>query len=122
MDFSRWTEIMPTNQNRTRPKPTSSQGSTALATNQNNWTFLSNHGHVLICLAQNPEMRLRDIAIAVGITERAVIRIITELEDGGYVSKERIGRRNRYTVKADKPLRHPLEAHHSVKTILSLAK
>jgi DNA-binding MarR family transcriptional regulator len=83
---------------------------------------LSNHGHVLICLAQNPEMRLRDIAIAVGITERAVIRIITELEDGGYVSKERIGRRNRYTVKADRPLRHPLEAHHSVKTILSLAR
>ena len=67
-------------------------------------------------------MRLRDIAIAVGITERAVIRIITELEDGGYVSKERIGRRNRYAVKADKPLRHPLEAHHSVKSILSLAK
>ncbi len=83
---------------------------------------MSNHGHVLICLAQNPEMRLRDIAIAVGITERAVIRIITELEDGGYVSKERIGRRNRYTVKADRPLRHPLEAHHSVKTILSLAR
>jgi len=83
---------------------------------------LSNHGHVIICLAQNPETRLRDIAAAVGITERAVIRIITELEDGGYISKERIGRRNRYAVKADKPLRHSLEAHHSVKTILSLAK
>jgi DNA-binding MarR family transcriptional regulator len=122
MGFSRWTEIMPANQNRTRSKPTSSQGSAASANSQNNWTFLSNHGHVLICLAQNPEMRLRDIAIAVGITERAVIRIITELQDGGYVSKERIGRRNRYTVKADKPLRHRLEAHHSVKTILSLAK
>ncbi len=86
------------------------------------WTFLSNYGHVIICLARDPEVRMRDIATAVGITERAVIRIVTELEDEGYVKKERIGRRNRYTIVTDKPLRHPLEAHHSIKGIVALAR
>lgn len=86
------------------------------------WTFLSNYGHIIICLARDPEIRMRDIASAVGITERAVIRIVTQLEEEGYVRKERIGRRNRYTVVADKPLRHPLEAHHSIKGILALAR
>ena len=86
------------------------------------WTFLSNHSHVIICLARDPEMRVRDIAIAVGITERATIRIISELEEAGYISKERIGRRNRYSIVADKNLRHPLEAHHSIRGILALAK
>jgi len=113
---------MPTNQSRSRPKHHSSQALTNSAANQNSWTFLSNHGHVIICLAQNPETRLRDVAVSVGITERAVIRIIAELEDGGYISKERIGRRNRYAVRSEKSLRHPLEAHHSIKSILSLAK
>jgi len=86
------------------------------------WTFLSNYGHVIICLARDPEIRMRGIASAVGITERAVIRIVTQLEEEGYVRKERIGRRNRYTVVSDKPLRHPLEAHHSIKGILALAR
>ena len=86
------------------------------------WTFLSNHSHVIICLARDPEIRMRDIATSVGITERAVIRIVTELEDGGYVKKERIGRRNRYTIIADQHFRHPLEAHHSIKAILALAR
>jgi DNA-binding transcriptional ArsR family regulator len=86
------------------------------------WTFLSNHSHVIICLARDPEIRMRDIATSVGITERAVIRIVTELENGGYVKKERIGRRNRYTIVADQHFRHPLEAHHSIKAILSLAR
>lgn len=89
---------------------------------QPGWTFLSNHSHVLICLVKDPETRLRDIAIAVGITERAVIRIVTELEDAGYVAKERIGRRNRYVIFPDKPLRHSLEAHHSIRAILALAR
>ena len=65
---------------------------------------------------------MRDMALAVGITERAVIRIVTELEEAGYIKKERIGRRNRYTVLTDKNFRHPLEAHHSIKGILALAK
>ncbi len=65
---------------------------------------------------------MRDIADAVGITERAVIRIVMELEEAGYIKKERIGRRNHYTILADKHLRHPLEAHHSIGGILALAR
>ena len=67
-------------------------------------------------------MRVRDIAIAVGITERATIRIISELEEAGYIHKEKIGRRNRYSIVADKNFRHPLEAHHSIRGLLALAK
>lgn len=85
------------------------------------WTFLSNHSHVIICLARDPEIRMREIASSVGITERAVNRILAELEDAGYIKKQRIGRRNRYTIVADKHLRHPLEAHHSIQGILDLA-
>lgn len=86
------------------------------------WTFLSNHSHVIICLARDPEIRMRDVADLVGITERAAIRIVTDLEDAGYIKKDRVGRRNRYTIVGDKHLRHPLEAHHSIKGILALAK
>jgi DNA-binding MarR family transcriptional regulator len=86
------------------------------------WTFLSNHSHVIICLARDPEMRLRDIAVSVGITERAAIRIVSELEEAGYITREKFGRRNRYEIVVDKHLRHPLEAHHSIKGILALAK
>jgi DNA-binding MarR family transcriptional regulator len=86
------------------------------------WTFLSNHSHVMICLARDPEMRLRDIAVAVGITERATIRIISELEEAGYVLREKVGRRNRYSIVTEKHLRHPLESHHSIRGILALAK
>jgi DNA-binding MarR family transcriptional regulator len=85
------------------------------------WTFLSNHSHVIICLSRDPEIRVREIALAVGITERAVIRIITDLERAQYIKKERLGRRNRYTVLEDKFLRHPLESHHSIRAILALA-
>lgn len=67
-------------------------------------------------------MRVRDIAVAVGITERAVIRIITELEEAGFIKKERLGRRNRYSIVSEKHLRHPLEAHHSIRAILALAR
>jgi DNA-binding MarR family transcriptional regulator len=86
------------------------------------WTFLSNHSHVIICLARDPEIRMRDVAELVGITERAAIRIVTELEEAGYISKERVGRRNHYSILSDKNLRHPLEAHHSIRTILALAR
>ncbi len=78
------------------------------------WTFLTNHGHVLIAINRNPEIRQRDIAAAVGITIGAVTRIIHELEEAGYLSSERIGRRNRYTIRTDIPLRHPLEQDHSI--------
>lgn len=86
------------------------------------WTFLSNHGHVLLCLAKDPEVRLREIATLVGITERAVHRIVQELEESAYIKKSRIGRRNQYTIDSDRPLRHPIESHHSIKAILAIIK
>ncbi len=82
------------------------------------WTFLTNHAHVLICLAGDPEMRLRDVASAVGITERAVQKIIVELEAGGLLERERSGRRNVYRIQAKQPLRHPVESHCTVQGLL----
>lgn len=81
---------------------------------EGNWTFLTNHTHVLICLTQDPEMRLRDVADMVGITERATQRIVSDLESGGALTRVRQGRRNRYDVNLDLPLRHPLESHRTV--------
>ncbi|MGV3524971.1 MAG: helix-turn-helix transcriptional regulator [Candidatus Sericytochromatia bacterium] len=83
------------------------------------WTFLTNHAHVLICLAHMPEYTVREVALSVGITERAVQRIIGELENAGFLSRERIGRRTRYSIHADKPLRHRLEAHCSLGDLLN---
>lgn len=82
------------------------------------WTFLTNHAHVLITLDRNPELRQRDISHAVGITVGAVQKILHELEDAGFVTRERVGRRNRYKVHADLPLRHPLENDHNVSDLL----
>lgn len=84
------------------------------------WTFLSNHAHVLVGIAGDPAVRMRDLASAVGITERAVQRIISELEEAGYLVRERAGRRNRYTVGTTHTLRHPLEAHCAVSDLLRL--
>jgi DNA-binding IclR family transcriptional regulator len=70
------------------------------------WTFLTNHAQVLLCLAENPDIRLRDVALHVGITERAAQRILAELVEAGYVKTERVGRRNRYTVDRDHTMRH----------------
>ncbi len=75
---------------------------------------MTNHGHVLACIAADPSARLRDIAATVGITERAVAQIISELEQAGYLTKTRVGRRNRYEVHAELPLRHPLHRHHTI--------
>ena len=82
------------------------------------WTFLTNHAHVLIAISRDGELRQRDIAHVVGITTGAVQRIIDDLEDAGYVRRERVGRRNRYVVTADLPLRHPLERPHRVQELL----
>jgi DNA-binding MarR family transcriptional regulator len=82
------------------------------------WTFLTNHTHVLLAVRREPELRQREIADLVGITEGAVQRIIGELEDAGYLSRERVGRRNRYHVQAELPLRHPLEAGHTIGELL----
>lgn len=83
------------------------------------WTFLTNHAHVLIAIARNPEARQRDIAYVVGVTVGAVQRIISELEDEGYLSSERVGRRNRYQVNDDLALRHPLEDQHTVSDLIT---
>lgn len=82
------------------------------------WTFLSNHGHVVVCLAHDPDVRLRDVADEVGITERRVAAIIAELEEAGIVSRDRIGRRNTYTVNRRAKLRHPVESHRTVGDLL----
>lgn len=84
------------------------------------WTFLTNHSHVLICLWKDPEATLREVSILVGITERAVQRIVADLEAEGYLRRDREGRRNRYQVQADLPLRHALEAHRAIEDVLEL--
>jgi DNA-binding MarR family transcriptional regulator len=83
------------------------------------WTFFTNHAHVLFCLASEPELLLREVALRVGITERAAQRIVAELEADGYLVVKREGRRNFYSVRATPPLRHPVEQHVSVGDILS---
>ncbi len=87
---------------------------------QPGWTFLSNHTHVLVCLAGDGNLTVRDIAQKVGITERAVLRIVAELEQGGVLEREREGRRNRYRIHSEVSLRHPLEAHCRIGDILHL--
>jgi len=84
------------------------------------WTFLSNHAHVLVCLALDPHARLRDVAAKVGITERAVQGIVGDLEHAGVILRERQGRRNTYRLQLDAPLRHPLEAHRSIRALLAM--
>jgi len=76
-----------------------------------NWTLFSNHGHVLVCLANDSEARLRDVAADVGITERAVQKIVRDLQNDGMISVTKHGRRNRYRIHHKKTLRHDLEAH-----------
>ena len=84
------------------------------------WDFLTNHSHVLLCVSQDSGIRLRDIAAAVGITERTAHRILSELVEDGYVLRERHGRRNRYKVKPDLPLRHPLVREREVGELLDV--
>lgn len=92
----------------TRPNPTA------------NWTFLTNHAHVLILLRANPTAVLREVAASVGITERAVQRIVQELEEEGFLVREKVGRQNRYTINESLPLRHPIEAHRAIGDLIRL--
>lgn len=82
------------------------------------WTLLSNHGHVLVCIARDPDILLADIAERVGIRERAAHRIVTDLIEAGYLTRTKIGRRNHYAVSTDRPMRHPLEHDHAVGELL----
>jgi len=84
------------------------------------WTFLTNHAHVLLCVARDPGVRLRDVAAAVGITERAAQRIVADLVEAGYLERSREGRRNRYELDPGLPLRHPLERNHTIGELIAV--
>ena len=92
----------------------------SVAPHASSWTFFTNHAHVLICLAGNPDLRIRDLAPMVGITERAVQRILRELAEEGFVEIEKIGRRNHYNVRPEHHLRHPVEEHATVGDLINL--
>jgi hypothetical protein len=78
------------------------------------WRFVTNHAHVLECIASNPAPRLRDIAATVGITERTAAAIVSDLEEAGYLTRTRVGRNNHYEIHDELPLRHPQHRHHTV--------
>jgi predicted ArsR family transcriptional regulator len=82
------------------------------------WQFVTSHGQVLLCLEQDPDARLRDVAETVGITERAAQRIVTDLVEAGYVTRERVGRRNRYVLNRRLPMRHPSQREHAIGDLL----
>ncbi|MCB1230383.1 MAG: winged helix-turn-helix transcriptional regulator [Verrucomicrobiae bacterium] len=97
-------------------------GPAATSRGDGGWSFLTNHTHVVVCLAREPELRIRDLATQIGITERAVQRILAELEGGGVLSKQREGRRNRYTVNLEYRLRHPLESDCDLAHLLNVLR
>lgn len=84
------------------------------------WTFLTNHARVLVMISHDPDIRLREVAESIGITERSAQRIVAELEEGGYLTHERVGRRNRYQVIPEVGLRHPRERGVEVGLLLRL--
>lgn len=84
------------------------------------WTFFSNYGHVLVCLSRNNEARLRDVASEVGITERAVQKIVRDMQEAGFITVSKQGRCNRYRFNKRKSLRHSLESHCNVGKLLAL--
>lgn len=109
---------------RNQPQLQQNGSKSASATNGANgdaphWTFLTNHAHVLILLYSEPDLVLREVAAKVGITERAVQRIVQELEQGGVLKRERVGRRNSYRISGNEHLRHPVESHRTIDDLLS---
>ena len=84
------------------------------------WTFLTNHAHVLILLSQNSSMVIRQVATQVGITERAVQRIIADLQHDGFIERAKVGRKNHYHISQKMPLRHPIEAHRTIGDLIKL--
>jgi DNA-binding Lrp family transcriptional regulator len=90
------------------------------AVSAKSWTFLTNHARVLVEIARNPESRLRDLAAWIGITERATQTIVNDLEDAGYITRTKVGRRNHYSVDPTRPFRHPAEAETRVEGLLTL--
>ncbi len=89
---------------------------------ERDWTFLTNHAHVLLCLAADPDVVLRTVALQVGITERATQLIVADLEAAGYLTRTRVGRRNHYALNPQRTLRHPLESHATVEVLLRIVQ
>jgi DNA-binding IclR family transcriptional regulator len=87
---------------------------------EKSWHFLTSHSQVLLCLHSNPDVRLRDVAQTVGITERAAQRIVTDLVEAGYVTRTRVGRRNRYELDPNVAMRHPSQYDHQIGELLDL--
>lgn len=91
-----------------------------MASGERSWTFLSNHGHVLLAIAEDPDVRMRDIAARVGITERAAQLIVADLEGAGYLTHTRVGRRNSYQLAQGRPFRHPAESGKVVDDLIAI--
>ena len=88
--------------------------------NGKSWRFVTNHTQVLLCIARDPDVRLRDVADMVGITERAVQRIVADLVEAGFLQRERVGRRSRYVIDRGVEMRHPAQAGHDIGELLAL--
>jgi len=84
------------------------------------WTFLTNHARVLVRIARDPHLRVREIADLTGITERTALQIVADLEEAGYLTRFRVGRRNSYTIAVHAPLRHPADAGHDIQALISV--
>ena len=93
---------------------------TAQTAGTHRWTFLTNHAHVLILLSRDSTMVLRQVALQIGITERAVQRIIADLEEDGFIEREKVGRNNHYRILDHQPLRHPVESHRTIGDLIKL--
>jgi hypothetical protein len=95
-------------------------GSRTRSSGRSSWTFLSNHGNVLLAIVHNPDATLREVAAMMGLSERAVQRIVADLEAGRYLERVRTGRRNRYKIHPELPLRHPVTAHRDIGSLIEL--
>ncbi|MCO4239595.1 helix-turn-helix transcriptional regulator [Pseudarthrobacter raffinosi] len=95
-------------------------GTPAGAAAETQWTFLTNHAHVLLTIARDPQIRMRDVATRVGVTERAAQKITADLVEAGYITRTRNGRRNSYTVATGRPFRHPVDAGHELDELLAV--
>lgn len=84
------------------------------------WTLLTNHGRLLLLIAQQPGIRIRELALSASITERSAQAIVRDLENAGYLTKTKVGRRNQYTVNQTRPFRHPAEAGHTVGELMRI--
>lgn len=114
--------VLPTDRPGSKSRSAAATQSVAPASRaaSSHWTFLTNHAHVLVLLSRSPSLVLREVALQVGITERAVQRIIADLEAGNIIDREKIGRQNHYRIRVDQPLRHPIESQRTIGELLAL--